>query len=196
MSRARDAGSTALLSHVPRGTRQATGAARRRSQTVERRGAPAVPPHEDHEATRRRSTATRRRPTPPRRAGRSSSRPAHRRRRCPISRSSSSCAAPTPPARVVQLTDVSIGDLFLPFSHEIYHGERIGLIGPNGTGKTHLLNALAGNATANGEADGSHQVRAAHVGRDVHAGQRPPRVPAAARASTSSATAATTSSWR
>ena len=47
--------------------------------------------------------------------------------------------------RVVQLNDVSIGDLFLPFSHEIYFGERVGLIGPNGTGKTHLLNALAGN---------------------------------------------------
>jgi ATPase subunit of ABC transporter with duplicated ATPase domains len=57
--------------------------------------------------------------------------------------------------RVVQLVDVSIGDLFLPFSHEIYHGERIGLIGPNGTGKTHLLNALAGSATANGELDGT-----------------------------------------
>ena len=57
--------------------------------------------------------------------------------------------------RVVQLVDVSIGDLFLPFSHEIYHGERIGLIGPNGTGKTHLLNALAGTATANGELDGT-----------------------------------------
>lgn len=45
--------------------------------------------------------------------------------------------------RVVRFTDVSIGDLFLPFSHEIVFGERIGLIGPNGTGKTHLLNALA-----------------------------------------------------
>jgi ATPase subunit of ABC transporter with duplicated ATPase domains len=49
--------------------------------------------------------------------------------------------------RVVQLTDVSIGDLFLPFSHEVRHGERVGLIGPNGTGKTHLLNALDGTLT-------------------------------------------------
>jgi ATPase subunit of ABC transporter with duplicated ATPase domains len=57
--------------------------------------------------------------------------------------------------RVVQLVDVSIGDLFLPFSHEIYHGERIGLIGPNGTGKTHLLNALADSATANGQVEGT-----------------------------------------
>ena len=46
--------------------------------------------------------------------------------------------------RVIQMLDVSIGDLFLPFSDEVHFGERVGLIGPNGTGKTHLLNALAG----------------------------------------------------
>jgi ATPase subunit of ABC transporter with duplicated ATPase domains len=46
--------------------------------------------------------------------------------------------------RVVKLVDVSIGDLFLPFSDEVHHGERLGLIGPNGTGKSHLLRALAG----------------------------------------------------
>jgi len=50
--------------------------------------------------------------------------------------------------RVVQITDVSIGDLFLPFSDEVHFGERLGLIGPNGTGKTHLLSALDGTLTA------------------------------------------------
>lgn len=49
--------------------------------------------------------------------------------------------------RVAKLDDVSVGDLFLPFSDEIHHGERLGLIGPNGTGKTHLLGVLAGTLT-------------------------------------------------
>ncbi len=46
--------------------------------------------------------------------------------------------------RVVKFEDVSVGNLFLPFSEEVHFGERVGLIGPNGTGKTHLLNALNG----------------------------------------------------
>lgn len=46
--------------------------------------------------------------------------------------------------RVVKFEDVAIGDLFAPFSEEVHFGERVGLIGPNGTGKTHLLNALQG----------------------------------------------------
>ncbi|CAB4682791.1 MAG: ATP-binding cassette domain-containing protein [Actinobacteria bacterium] len=46
--------------------------------------------------------------------------------------------------RVVKFESVAIGELFMPFSDEVHFGERLGLIGPNGTGKTHLLNALNG----------------------------------------------------
>jgi ATPase subunit of ABC transporter with duplicated ATPase domains len=48
--------------------------------------------------------------------------------------------------RVVKFDADAIGDLFMPFSDEVHFGERLGLIGPNGTGKTHLLNALNGKA--------------------------------------------------
>ena len=48
--------------------------------------------------------------------------------------------------RVVKFESVAVDDLFLPFSDEIHFGERVGLIGPNGTGKTHLLNALNGKS--------------------------------------------------
>jgi ATPase subunit of ABC transporter with duplicated ATPase domains len=49
--------------------------------------------------------------------------------------------------RVAKLEQVGIGNLFLPFSDEVHHGERVGLIGPNGTGKSHLLRALSGEST-------------------------------------------------
>ncbi len=52
--------------------------------------------------------------------------------------------------RVVQMIEVTVDDLFFPFSDEIYFGERVGLIGPNGTGKTHLMNALAGTSGFDG----------------------------------------------
>ena len=47
--------------------------------------------------------------------------------------------------RVLALDDVGLDGLFFPFSDEIHLGERVGIIGPNGGGKTHLMRLLAGD---------------------------------------------------
>jgi ATPase subunit of ABC transporter with duplicated ATPase domains len=50
--------------------------------------------------------------------------------------------------RVLDLRDVGIDGLVDPFADEIHFGERIGVIGPNGSGKTHLIRLLAGEPVA------------------------------------------------
>jgi ATPase subunit of ABC transporter with duplicated ATPase domains len=50
--------------------------------------------------------------------------------------------------RVLDLRSIAIDGLIAPFSDEVHFGERVGVIGPNGSGKTQLLRVLAGKRVA------------------------------------------------
>jgi ATPase subunit of ABC transporter with duplicated ATPase domains len=47
--------------------------------------------------------------------------------------------------RVLDLREVGLDRLVRPFSDEVHFGERVGLVGPNGGGKTSLMGVLAGD---------------------------------------------------
>ena len=47
--------------------------------------------------------------------------------------------------RAVMLDQLELTDLTFPFDAEIHFGDRIGVVGPNGTGKSHFLRLLAGH---------------------------------------------------
>jgi ATPase subunit of ABC transporter with duplicated ATPase domains len=52
--------------------------------------------------------------------------------------------------RVLALHDVAVDGVLHPFTDEVHFGERVGIIGPNGSGKTHLMNVLAGERGPDG----------------------------------------------
>ncbi|HAS12694.1 MAG TPA: ABC transporter [Acidimicrobiaceae bacterium] len=49
--------------------------------------------------------------------------------------------------RAITIEDLELTDLTFPFSVEISYGERVGVLGANGTGKSHLLRLLGGDGT-------------------------------------------------
>ncbi|MGA9161309.1 MAG: ATP-binding cassette domain-containing protein [Actinomycetota bacterium] len=50
----------------------------------------------------------------------------------------------------LRVAGLSIAGIVGPFDAEVWFGERIGVIGPNGTGKTHFMRLLAGEDVAHG----------------------------------------------
>ena len=61
--------------------------------------------------------------------------------------------------RMLALLGLGVPGLVTPFSDEVHHGERIGLIGPNGTGKTHLIRALVDDPTSRHVGEVRHGAR-------------------------------------
>jgi len=49
--------------------------------------------------------------------------------------------------RAITIEDLELTDLTFPFSVEVFYGDRVGVLGGNGTGKSHLLRLLGGDRT-------------------------------------------------
>ena len=77
--------------------------------------------------------------------------------------------------RAVMCNDLELENLTFPFDLEIWYGDRVAVLGANGTGKSHFLRLLAAGGTApdadNKPVDGAPLAHVAHAG--VGAAGRP-----------------------
>jgi energy-dependent translational throttle protein EttA len=71
--------------------------------------------------------------------------------------------------RAVICNDLELENLTFPFDLEIWYGDRVAVLGANGTGKSHFLRLLAAGGTApepdNKPVDGAPLAHVAHTGR-------------------------------
>ena len=87
--------------------------------------------------------------TPPRRPGCACSRRRGRRPSRPASRTSRcGCAAAGPACGPITCAGLELTGLMKPFDLEVFYGERVAVLGSNGSGKSHFLRLLAGQDVA------------------------------------------------
>ena len=109
------------------------------------------------------------------RPGWPSSRRAGRRRTGPRSRTSRcGCAAAAPAMRAVTCERLELTGLMQPFDLEVFYGERVAVLGSNGSGKSHFLRLLGGEPVGAHAAPGKLGARV--VPGPVRPDPRPPGV--------------------
>jgi ATPase subunit of ABC transporter with duplicated ATPase domains len=69
--------------------------------------------------------------------------------------------------RALTCTSLALEGLTLPFNLEVLYGERVGLLGANGTGKSHFLRLLAAGGSDEGSGGGGESRTVRHFGRAV-----------------------------
>ena len=163
------------LGHLRRGPAGPQPRPRRRAPALEGRGAPALQALQGPQgAGVGQRQERRRRPTPPSTAGSGSSRSDRLPRRRPSATSGCGSRAPTAAGSRSAPQRLELSGLTDPFDLEVHFGDRVAVLGPNGTGKSHLLRLIAGQPVDHeGDAPPRRPGRAGTVPPDRRGGRVP-----------------------